>query len=558
MVVRARLFAALAASFVLALAAAAHAGTYHVYSCRMPDGEVAPVDGWSGSVAPGSAFDDYALNTCGEGGALVAGLGDQTIHAAEVDKVTWTFSLPEPMRLTGASLWRAGYLHSVGAENATYQFWMTGPNEEVSFDECVFTLGCPGQGDWAHPLSNVNYVAVPANLLGGHLYLNVNCGDVPGHTCQPNAGDANGYAAVLYLYAADLTLEQNEGPHASGVSGELASAPTVQGQSDVAFDATDPGSGVYEAVFSVDGEVVQRTVVNGNGGRCRDVGQTSDGRPAFLYVQPCLGSVSADVAFDTTKVANGAHHLVVSVIDAAGDAAPVLDRTVTIDNPPAPGAPGPPNGTNASTQASLSVRWSGTRKARLLSGYGRRQSLTGRLTGPGGTPIVGARIELRATPAYAGARTVAMSGPRTDASGRFGVRLPAGASSCTLRFAYRAHLGDAAPVATRTLRLNVRAGVALSVSPRTTSVGGTIHFRGRLRGGPVPPSGKQLVLEARSPGSPWIEFDVVRTDAHGRYHASYRFKFPGPADYSFRARSEPESDYPFAAGASNVVAVHER
>ena len=51
---------------------------------------------------------------------------------------------------------------------------------------------------------------------------------------------------------------------------------------------------------------------------------------------------------------------------------------------------------------------------------------------------------------------------------------------------------------------------------------------------------------------------MIRTDARGRYHASYRFKFPGPADYQFRVRSEPESDYPFAAGSSNVVGVRER
>ena len=83
-------------------------------------------------------------------------------------------------------------------------------------------------------------------------------------------GDANGYAAAVYLYAADITLEQTAGPTATNVSGELATAPTVRGTSDVAFDASDPGSGVYEAVFSVDGQVVQSTVVDENGGRCRE------------------------------------------------------------------------------------------------------------------------------------------------------------------------------------------------------------------------------------------------------------------------------------------------
>ena len=37
-----------------------------------------------------------------------------------------------------------------------------------------------------------------------------------------------------------------------------------------------------EAVFTIDGQVVQSTVVDANGGRCHDIGGTSDGRPAFL------------------------------------------------------------------------------------------------------------------------------------------------------------------------------------------------------------------------------------------------------------------------------------
>ncbi|MFI4991710.1 MAG: hypothetical protein ACHQHO_12470 [Solirubrobacterales bacterium] len=376
-----------------------------------------------------------------------------------------------------------------------------------------------------------------------------------GHNCQANTGDANGYAAALYVYAADITLEQTEGPHASGVGGELTSAPTVRGASDVSFDATDPGAGVWQAVFSVDGRAVQRTVVNDNGGHCRDVGQTTDGLPAFLYVQPCAQSVSVDVPFDSTEASNGAHRLTVSAIDAAGNAAPVLDRTVTIDNPPPPGAP---NGTNASAQAKLSVRWTATAKASVRGGFDRARRLSGRLTTVGGEPISGATIDVRATPSYAGARPVTMASPRTDGHGDFGVNVPAGTSSRTLRFAYRAHLDDTQPVATGSLRLVTRAGIALRVSPHTASAGSSIFFRGRLRGGPIPSGGKQLVLEARSPGSGWIEFKVIRTDARGRYRAAYRFKFAGPADYRFRVRSEAESDYPFAAGSSNVVGVHER
>jgi hypothetical protein len=551
--------ATVAVGIALAMSAGvAHAGRYHVYSCRTPSGASAPVDGWSGSVAAGGAFDDYALNTCGEGGALIAALGDQTIHGSDVDRATWMFVAPKPETLVGASVWRAGDTLGGQVANATYQFWLAGPVPTSTFDECIFTQYCSGKGDLTNPFSEADRVEVPPANLDGALFLNASCSGGAGRECPAGAGDASGYAVAVDLFAADLTLEENEDPQATNVSGELATASSVQGQSDVSFDATDAGSGVYEALFSVDGQVIQRTVVDSNGGRCADVGQTTDGLPAFLYVQPCEPSVSADVAFDTTKVANGTHHLVVSVIDAAGNAAPVLDRSITVANPPPPGTPGPPNGVNASAQASLAVRWSATRKTSLLSGYGRTRTVAGRLTAPGGAPIVGASIDLSATPAYAGARPVQMSSPRTDAQGRFSVRLSAGTSSRTLRFAYRAHVGDARPVATRTLELEVRADIVLRVSPHTTSVGRSIFFHGRLRGGPIPAGGKQLVLEARSPGSAWIEFKVVHTDARGDFRARYRFRYPGPAAYSFRARSEAESDFPFAGGSSNVVAVHER
>jgi hypothetical protein len=554
------------AAFATALAfatatSAAQAGQYHVYSCRTPSGQSAPTDGWSGSVAHGSAYDDYAKDTCSAGGALIAALGDLTTHLASVDRAVWTFESPGARRLVAATLWRAGDTAGGATLNTTYQFWLSAPTAASIFDECLASLECHGEGVVQTPMSAANRVAVPGVHLGSRLYINASCGgpsQPEPYECAAGDGDANGYAAAVYLFAADLTLEQNLGPSAGNVSGELTSAPVVSGTSDVAFSASDPGSGVYEAVFTVDGHVVQRTVVDENGGRCRDVGQSGDGLAAFLYVQPCLASVSTDVGFDTRRVGDGIHHLLVSVIDAAGNAAPVLDRTITVANPRPPGTPGPANGTNASAQASLTVGWQGSRRARLTSSYGRAQTIVGRLTGAGGVAISGAQIDLIATPAYTGGRSVTMAVPATGRDGSFRLRLPGRISSRSLRFAYRSHLGDALPAATRTMTLSVRAAIALGISPRTASVGRSIVFRGRLLGGPIPKGGKQLVLEARSAGSSWIEFDVVRTDARGRYHASYRFRFPGPVRYEFRVLSEPQSDYPFAAGSSKAVVVRER
>jgi hypothetical protein len=458
--------------------------------------------------------------------------------------------------IAAANLWRAGDNGGGGVGGASYQFWLAGPTESEPFAKCIDTLECPGEGVIGQPFAKANLVAVPSGHLGTGLYLFAFCGGDAGHFCEAGTGDANGYAAAIYLYAADIVLEQSVGPTATNVTGELATAPTVRGSSDVAFNATDSASGVYEAVFTIDNQVVQRTVVDDNGGRCRDVGGTSDGRPAFLYVQPCKPSVSVDVPFDTTRVSDGAHHLVVSVIDAAGNSAPVLDRAITIANPPPVGAP---NGTNASAQATLDAGWVGSRKARITSAYGRgAHTIAGRLTAPGGAPIAGAVLDCTATPAYQGARPAALACPRTGADGRFALATPHEASSRTIRLAYRAHVGDALPATTRTLGLGVRAGVRLRVRPHTTSVGHAIRFAGALLGGPIPRGGKQVVLEARSPGGPWIEFAVVRTDRRGRFRDAYRFKFPGPVDYRFRAVCEAEADYPYATGSSNVVRVRER
>jgi hypothetical protein len=547
-------------ALLFAIPVGARAGQYHVYSCRTPSGEAAPADGWSASSA---GVEPVTLNTCAQGGGLVAGLRAKTARTATADIATWSLGVPVGETLASATLWRAGDTDGGSELSAFYEFWFAGPTNTrgvtTAFGQCGSGSTCPVDvGSTSQPLAAENRVVVPAANLGGNLYVNASCGGDPGYNCPNNPGDSNGYAAVVYLYAADLTLEQAAGPSASNVSGELASAPAVAGTSDVAFSASDPSSGVYEAVFSVDGQVVQSTVVDDNGGRCKNVGGSADGLPAFLYEQPCPASVSADVGFNTTRVADGAHHLVVSVVDAAGNPATVLDRNVVIANPPPAGAPGPPNGTNASSQATLTAAWKGTKLKRLVSGYGHTETIVGRLTTADGLPIAGARLDVLATPDFTGSRTVTMAGARTTADGRFTVRVPAGASSRTLRLSYRSHLGETLPVATRTLTLSIRAGVALHVAPHTASVGASIRFSGRLRGGPIPRGGKPLVLEARSPGGRWLEFEVVRSDARGRYHAGYRFKFPGPAEYQFRVLCESEADYPFATGSSDVVGVRER
>ena len=319
----------------LATAATASAGKYHVYSCRRPSSAVAPADSWTGHVAKGSAYDTYARNTCAEGGALIAALGEETTHGGS-DLATWELTVPAPEKMTAAKIWRASRAYFHSGEKGVYEMWLAGPTEFNVFDECIAS-SCSGQGVVGTPFASSNLVTVPSANLGAHLYANANCFVPNSGECGHGFGDPNGFAAAEYVYAADLVFEQTEIPSAGTPSGPLVTESPIHGTSDIIFTASDPGAGIYKAVFNVDGSVVQETVINENEGRCKNVGETTDGLPAFLYIQPCPKSVSADVGFETMKVSNGKHHIIVSVTDAAGNSAFVLDREVEVHNvtPPA-------------------------------------------------------------------------------------------------------------------------------------------------------------------------------------------------------------------------------
>ena len=170
------------------------------------------------------------------------------------DTATWKFSTPSEDRLVGATVWRAGDADGGLATNATYEFWLAGPEETEVFDECVYEFGCQlGLGDPSEPLSSSNRVVMPSPNLGARIYVNASCGGIATYKCPSGKGDPNGYAAVVYLYAADLVLEQTSQPTVSDVEGELATAATLSGTADLSLHAEDSGSGVYEAVFTVDG-----------------------------------------------------------------------------------------------------------------------------------------------------------------------------------------------------------------------------------------------------------------------------------------------------------------
>ena len=551
-----------AASLLLlgAWAPAAQAGRYHVYSCRTPAGAVAPVDGWSGS---SSGPFIYYNNDCASGGALSAALDGSVSQPANSAIATWTYTAPPHATVAAATLWRYGTAATTGT-NAADLFWLATPHEDYAndvFDQCVAN-SCNAKGVPSPALSPSNLLYVPADKVQGatQLFANAACGGASGYSCPATSGAS--YGALVRIFAADFTLDTHVVPSVANAVGSMATSPTFTGPQDLSFDASDAGPGLYEVRIRVDGQLVDHMAVSDNGGRCVDAGGTTDGTLAFLYGQPCTPTAHLQETFDSRQVADGVHHLVVSVASAAGNETAVVDRQVSFANgvgvTNASVPRGAANGMNASDQARLVARWASTTRPRLENHLGRVRQITGRLTTSSGLPISGAAIDVIATPLYPGAAPRIEGSARTSASGTWSFATGGAESSRILDFRYRSHVNDSQPAAAAKLELDVHAGVTLRVAPRTVSVGHAITFRGRVLGGPIPRGGKQLVLEARQPGGDWIEFNVVRTNAAGRYRARYRFRLAGPVHYQFRAVSKFEAAFPFIAGASPVVNVFER
>ena len=546
----------------LAVAPAAHAGEWTQVTCAQPNGQPAPIEGWVGSSYNGYGPDSGTINTCAQsGGALTAFDSSAAAEAAYTGPV-WVYTAPAGSTIAGGALTVALYTPQGQAYAAT-------PRDEYSassvFVNCQFN----------EPCDNATRTVSIANPGGTQMFLGAWCvGPYEGATTCP-AGSGGGVNAEIAMYAADIELQNNSTPAGTDFAGSLLE-PDTSGTADLTFNAKDPeGPGVYRVTVDVDGSAVYQGTPESNGGRCASIGVDSKGVSEFLYPQPCKREVAVDVPVNTSKLTNGKHQLKVTVQDAAGNSSTVYDSTISIANSSGAGAsggggaatqigPGSPlvlrgsvNGTNASDQAKLTARWSRSSRAALTSRYGVRERVTGRLTSSSGQPISGALLDVFATQAYEGAQArLSGTGVHTGPTGAWTLTLPAGLSSTALRFVYRSHQNDTVAAATSTLSLSVHAGIALKITPRTSSAGHKIFFNGVLHGVPIPPGGKQLVLEASS-GGEWVQFNTIRTDAKGRYHSSYRFKFPGPITYRFRVLSRYEADFPFLDGASNPVTVYE-
>jgi hypothetical protein len=192
---------------------------------------------------------------------------------------------------------------------------------------------------------------------------------------------------------------------------------------------------------------------------------------------------------------------------------------------------------------------------------GRRILFSGRLTATSDSWLGGRPVEIVETFDAGAASHRRATAVRTDADGRFSLRLRRGASREV--FAVFGGTGTATGTTSRPLRLGVRSRVAMRVSAHRALVGGRpIVFTGRLAHwrGQLPPDGATVQLQFRAAGLPWSEFRTVRTDRRGRFRYAYRF---GDDDsrgirFLFRAFVPEQAGWPYEPGGSRPVAVRGR
>jgi hypothetical protein len=325
-------------------AAVARAGTYEVAICHDPaTGWQAPTDGVS-FPTNGSYTAAGVYQSCGNGGYIYATLDGVAPHGPN-DIATWEFAAPAGTTIAAAQVYRSFVATTAVAFRAPLaELNAISQNGATSvLDACTQPFGC-----WASGTGPLTEFA-SANLLdfGGltdvfAIQGTAGCGG--GQVCAPGAGaicpELNGDPCIVsnHLYAMVVTLEDDTAPTVQNVSGSLVTPGLLAGSADLTFDATDTGSGLYSAAVAVDGATRASTTISANGGHCAPIDGQS-GVLRFDWTVPCLLAGSGTLALDTSALADGAHSVVVSVSDAAGNTAAVWSGTIHTDNAPQGGIP---------------------------------------------------------------------------------------------------------------------------------------------------------------------------------------------------------------------------
>jgi hypothetical protein len=529
-----------------AAAPAARAGTYDVYACDTPAG-TSTNHSWALAV---SGPPQFATTTCSAAGqALSLSSNANQLYDPGVN-ATMTFTAPSGATIADFRLHRLLFefdpvdndpgrakLYNLGQLGGT-AFELSGHNAPVVANTAgLYWCGGGEACQDDQTVTRASFTAL-AGYRGDATFLRytTGCATVP-CTLWTNGASPPGVGSILtQIFGAVVTVNDPTKPTVDRIAPTgLAAAGPVGGDEPVAFDAGD-NSGIKAA-----------SLVDVTPGAAEQVVGTHDFACDYSYAAPCPQAAGAEITPSGLKA--GSRQLKLRVTDAGGNVGESAAFTVQVA--------GAANGFPPDPSAKLTATFARNRHKTIDVPFGGRASIRGRLTDAAGTPIAGATIQaldraLSTRTAYAQRLEVT-----TAADGTFSV-LPGKGTARAIRFEYRFRkLLGTASVSTR-VELRVAAGSTLKVSPKRVRPQGTITISGRLRGLPLPRSGKVVDLQAFE-GGKWRTFDTTRARTNARFTSRYRFLRAGSgSSFLIRARIRRDDSYPYYLGYSPRVRVRVR
>jgi hypothetical protein len=517
----------------------ARAGTYEVFACALPDLTAVGADGWRTFGEKHVSLNNSCARATGRSPGVMQGV---QAAAANREAGGFVFTAPTGTTVTRLALTRAAFgTYFWGEPHLPLSFWaVTQGRAEEGPGQTLETCG-PGSGMCEVGLGSFSDRGASSNVV---VFRNLRAEQVFAYLrCIAGCPSGHAQPARFNIYSAAVELTDYSPPDVEPSQDDLTRATSpVSGERTFELTARDIGGGIASVGLLANGLEVFQRPVNAADTACRE---------PYVRVVPCPLNARVNLALDTARLTNGKHVLQFFAIDVAGNRRLSVPFEIVTKNGAAP------NGEGATPFAKLRA-WFSARRGRQTSrtvAYGRTAVMYGELTGPSGTPIVGAELDVLAQDRRVGAPQQVIGRARTDARGRISYRVPAGPAR-ELTLGYRANILDDWHSATAVARLNVRAGVLLTVTPRRVRNGRRITFAGRLLGGPDR-SDVTVVLYALDSGTrSRIPVESLRTDQAGRFRFRYRFRTVArPTRFRFLARVQRQSGYPYVGGTSRAAAV---
>lgn len=342
---RAALLSLLAAALAAGpLAADGQAGTFTVRTCHGSNDQPAPTSdgatGWQSSTigtwagygpdpANGCAQTDSGVTATDNG--MVA-INDRSVARQANTGIGWVYTAAPGTSISAYKLWMHGGARALqdGSDGSvvvnTLPF--SGYDKTIGFDG---SGGTGGSFDW----SGTPFVDI-AGRSASAVQVWAICGGPPAAVCA--GGEPGVTNAYVRIYKAQMTTTDSSSPSSSAAAGDAISHGTWHGSESLAFNATDTGSGIYRLLVQSGADLGSLTtrstkVLDGNGGRCQDENPANSDPYEFSSPQPCSSSISSDVQFDSTALADGNQLVRLQVEDAAGNRTTVYGPvTKTVDN----------------------------------------------------------------------------------------------------------------------------------------------------------------------------------------------------------------------------------